>query len=44
MSTTAPLLEQDFRILYQIKKRGLCLFVGELQRDCTSDGDLYVSH
>lgn len=44
MSTTAPLLEQSFRILYQIKKRGLCLLTVELQRDCTTGGDLHVSH
>lgn len=44
MSSTAPLLEQYFRILYQIKKRRLCLLAGELQRDCTAGGDLHVSH
>lgn len=44
MNTIAPLLEQYFRILYQIEKRDLCLLAGALQRDCTSGEDLHVSH
>lgn len=42
MNTTAPLLKQYFRILYYIKKRGLCLLTVELQRDCTTGEDLHV--